>query len=212
VVLAVNLNRANGDSVTVPGILNNHEGYEMRVYLQRGQTDTSLPTSHFDVEKSTNFYELGYKLAGQDTTLLLNQYNEQRRLLSSVPYRRVWQQPKTTSSDPALALDYTARRLLFAGRYTATDSVGRTSDAELLPDGRVRGLGDFRAYSPNLDFVVTLGNDRDNLFLTNANRRRQLMTYSISGDTLRLYAAKAVDVPQPSLEQGRLQYTLVRRR
>ncbi|MCC3157370.1 hypothetical protein LJ737_08970 [Hymenobacter sp. 15J16-1T3B] len=203
-----------GRSVPVDAVLNNHEGYDLNLRLQPGRTPTALPTSHVNPDQQErSAYELAYYLGPTDTTLRLNRYGASQTLRDAVRYQRVRRRyDRNAEQDhvPEVLLS-TVRGLLFAGRYAATDSSGRTAAAELTADGQVRGLGPLRRYEPNLDFVVTLANDRDNMRVQ-AGKHARTMTYHLHGDTLRLYAARIVQTPEPQLLQGKLHYTLVRQR
>ncbi|OON69750.1 hypothetical protein B0919_07435 [Hymenobacter sp. CRA2] len=209
--LSINLNAAVGDSVPVPASLNNHEGYPMGLFLRPAIKANALPTNHFDPDKTGSFYEFSYRITGPDTFLVLNHYDQRKRLLDAVRYRRVLRNNQRMREMDLI--EYAVNRQLFAGRYAATDSAGRTSNVQLTTDGRITGLGPWRWYQPTTDFVVILANDVDNLQIsTKPNASGSTMTFRVSGDTLRLYAAKVVETPKPELVQGKLHYTLVRQR
>jgi hypothetical protein len=213
VALGINMQPPLGRSVRVGAILNNHEGYDLNLRLEPGLTPTALPTSHVNSDQAEpGTYELGYHLSPADTTLQLQRYNKRQKLQQAVDYQRVSRQYAGEDAQVGEALLTTVRRLLFAGRYAATDSTGRRSTAELTADGQMRGLGPLRRYEPNIDFVVTLANDRDNMMVSTVNKRFLHLTYQLRQDTLRLYRARVVERPEPQLLQEQLLYTLIRQR
>ncbi|QJX45747.1 hypothetical protein HMJ29_01860 [Hymenobacter taeanensis] len=206
VALSIDPQQVTGDSLTIGASLNNHEGAAFNAILRQGLQLTSLPTTWPDYEHPTNFYELSYRLVAQDTIVLLNKYNEHKRLLHSVLFSRVPGVPFSETA-PSDALQYSVNRQLLAGTYTATDAKGSKKQVRFSPTGQVEGLGGFRQYYLATDFVVTVENNLDNIIFDIGTKRQQDYVYTISQDTVRLYAAR---VAEPDLLRGPLQYTLVR--
>ncbi|TGE10416.1 hypothetical protein [Hymenobacter fodinae] len=206
VAFSVEPGRANGDSLLVDANYNNHEAATFQVVLRPGLQPTSLPTTWSDYAQLTNFYELAYRLSPTDTVLVLNKYNQQKRLLQSVSYSRIPGVPPSNSA-PSDGLQYFVNRQLLAGTYTALDAKGNKKEVRFTPTGQVEGLDNFRQYYVATDFVVTVENNLDNLIFDIGTKRQQDYVYTISHDTVRLYNAR---VAEPDLLRGPLQYTLVR--
>lgn len=208
VALSIDPRQAAGDSLSIGASLNNHEGASFKAILRQAQQLTSLPITWPDYEQPTNFYELSYLVAAPDTVVLLNKYNQQKRLLQSVRFSRIPGVPFSETA-PSDGLQYFVNRQLLAGTYTATDAKGNKKQVKFTPTGQVEGLDGFRQYYIATDFVVTVENNLDNLIFDLGTKRQQDFVYTISRDTVRLYQARVQD---PDLLRGPLQYTLVRAR
>ncbi|KAA9338254.1 hypothetical protein F0P96_05265 [Hymenobacter busanensis] len=207
VALAINPARRAGDSLLVETNLNNHEAGQFMLYFRPGRKAASLPTSRVDYDREGGFYELAYVTSGTDTTLQYQHFNKREKPLETLSFRRV----RGLTAAPGATAEAVQRvaNAVLAGSYTALDSAGRRSRVRLRPDGTVQGLPGVRSFRLATDFAQTLANDRDNLLLNPGSKRPQLCTYTLRGDTLRLYAARIVE---PELRQGHLRYTLVRQR
>ncbi|TGD78883.1 hypothetical protein [Hymenobacter wooponensis] len=208
VALSVQPRRASGDSLLVDANYNNHEAATFQVVLRPGLQSASLPTTWSDYAQPTNFFELAYRASATDTVLLLNKYNQQKRLLQSVQYSRIRGVAQSTSA-PSDGLQYFVNKQLLAGTYTALDAKGNKKQVTFSPTGQVEGLDNFRQYYVATDFVVTVENNLDNLIFDIGTKRQQDYVFTISQDTVRLYNAR---VAEPDLLRGPLQYTLVRGR
>ncbi|GAB2966277.1 hypothetical protein GCM10027048_40650 [Hymenobacter coalescens] len=209
---AIDLSKPRADSVAFDAILNNHEGGLLQVYLRPGRQPQSLPVSYVDYEDEGSSFELSYGRQGTDTLLQLRKYDRRNRLRESVSYRRVRFRPTNLQDEPALnqGLAYAVRQVMLAGRYTGTDSVGRAVQAQFLPDGHVSGLGSFRTYTVNIDFIGP-ENNLNMLFFDQYTARQRTLAYRITRDTLQLFAVRP-DAEHINLSPGRRHYTLVRRR
>jgi hypothetical protein len=208
VALSIDPQQAAGDSLPIGASLNNHEGASFKAVLRQGLQLASLPVTWPDYEKPTNFYELSYRIVASDTAVLLNKYNQQKRLLQSVQFSRIPGVPFSETS-PSDGLQYFVNQQLLAGTYTATDAKGTKKQVRFSPTGQVDGLDNFRQYYVATDFVVTMENNLDNIIFDIGTKRQQDYVYTISQDTVRLYNARVVE---PDLLRGPLQYTLVRAR
>lgn len=208
---ALDLRRAQADSVPFDAVLGNHEGGALQVYLRAGRQAQSLPVSYVDYNDEGSSYELRYGRQNADTVLVLDKYNRQNHRRESVTYRRVLVR---VSRDGVEAMNQGLKRAvnqaLLAGQYSGTDSVGQRVQVQLTPDGRVTGLAPFRSYEVNIDFVGPQSN-LDKVFFNIYTPQQRTLAFRFSHDTLRLYAAKP-DAEQIELHPGRLHYTLVRRR
>ncbi|MFD2721673.1 hypothetical protein ACFST9_23355 [Hymenobacter monticola] len=203
--MLINPARLSGDSLVASLGLGNHEGSSMTVYFRPGLHANALPTNYRDYDAPGSFAELSYRTTVRDTALVLTTYNKSRRVLAQTSYQRI---PGASLTD-LVSLNRAVRHLLFTGRYVGTDSLGRSTRLEFNDNGRVKGLKGFRTYDVTTDFIG--GVDLDNLVLDLDSEHRREMSYGHSHDTLRLYAARWVEEEVPTLVQGRLLFTLVRR-
>ena len=175
----------------------------MSIYFKPGLQPNSLPTSYRYYESAGSFSELSYNIGASDTTLVLTTYNKNHKVLARATYQRV----HGASLANLVALNQAVRQLLFVGRYTGTDSIGRAVQMEFTASGRFQGLNGFRAYDVQTDF---LSDTIDYLTLDAETKHIRHMGFRRSADTLRLYAAREEDNPVPTMVRGRLLFTLVR--
>jgi hypothetical protein len=209
--LALDLRQRRQDSVAVTAIENNHEGAALLVLLRPGRRAQALPLryAYYEDDQGTT-YELGYSRQAADTVLTLRTYDGTGRLREQTPYRRV--RPAKGRPDEVLprSLKQAVHQAVLAGQYAGTDSAGRPAQARFDADGQVSGLGSFRRYEVNIDFIGP-ENNVNKLFLDPYTDRQRTLAFRFRGDTLRLYAVQH-DAEQINLRPARLHYTLVRRR
>lgn len=205
----ISLARQAGDSLEVTLALNNHEGGSLTVYFRPGLQATSLPTSYPDYEVLSNFTEISYVLGPGDTMLVLTTYSKARTIVDRSSFRRV----PGVRVGKLEGLNTAVNRLLFAGRYTGLDSLGRPVQLQLTADGQLRGLPGVDTYYVSTDFGGGPGNNIDNLTLSYQNTPVRTLGFQHRVDTVRLFATRlAFDKDSvETLVRGRVLYTLRRR-
>ncbi|AYL97290.1 hypothetical protein [Mucilaginibacter celer] len=205
--LAINLDSAEKDSTVVGVSLNNHEGASFTLFFKPGHQPNSLKTNWPDYEVNSNFYELGYQIAGSDTSLLLYHYNKNNHIISSVKYTRVL--PKQTDKGMEYGITYITNKLLISGNYELTDTNGTTSKISFNNEGKVSGFAGYETYYVNTDFVAGPQNDLDQFSFNIGVQQQKDYLFKINKDTLNIYN---IDFSADSvhLKWGELKYKLVR--
>ncbi|MFD1466622.1 hypothetical protein ACFQ48_00180 [Hymenobacter caeli] len=211
---------AAADSTHADVAFNLHEGGEMTVLFRPGTSATSLP-AHTSLGEDATSYELAYQISATDTVLYFVKRDQQhQREIGRFAYRRVAR--GKTDKNPVEQLgdeaSHTLNRLLVAGAYVGTDSLGKQLRVQFLPDGQVRGLP-FRMYHVLEDFIgPAIG---DEILFNMYKKGGEGFAVDFGRDTLRLYSVhSAVEAPADPTRQdsalvfhrGLLRYQLVRQR
>ncbi|TGE28537.1 hypothetical protein [Hymenobacter metallicola] len=207
---SISLAKQSADSLVVGLGLGNHEGGNLTIYFRSGLQPNSLPTNWPDYEEPGNVSEISCQVGPRDTTLVLTTYSRDRKVVRRVSYERV----PGVAADEIVALNRAVNTVLFAGRYTGQDSVGRPVQIQFTPDGRVQGLPGATSYDTSTDFGGGPGNDIDNVTFSNAARADRTIHFTRNADTLRLYSTTLLEPVDdaPTLTRGHLLYRLVRQR
>src|SRR5450432_1673859 len=193
VVLHISASGATGDSVIIdaPSI---HEGSIFIIYFKPGLTATSLPTNISDGDTKGAFYELSYKISGNDTSLTILRYDKFNKIIGQTKYLRA---PKSSEE----ALQFMVNKTLFAGNYKAEDSSGKISVLKLTNDGIATGLPDFKKYYVLTDFVGGPETNFDEVCFDIETKNQRCYAFEIVGDTTNLYDVKE-NTEQETLQRG----------
>ena len=195
-----------GDSMGISGSLNNHEGLAFNIYFRKGHTETAIPIAYSDNDGS--FYELDYTIANNDTTLVVCHYGKDNQLIAKRNFTK-WKQPVADYDEPS-PLQRMVNKVLFAGKYKATDDAGKTFDWELTSGGIALGVEGHNTYYIFTDFIAEEpGYMVDELCFDEHEKTQKPFIFSIKGDTTYLYQAKENN-ERTKIEKGDLKYTLVK--
>jgi hypothetical protein len=189
------------DSLEVGAVGIHEGGYDFVVYFRPGITPTSLPTNIKDEEIEMGFYELGYELTNEDTSLIIYHYNKNKKLLDQTRYIKV---PRNTEG----ALQYMVNKILFSGNYKAIDSTGEATNIQFSNDGIVTGLPNFKKYYVLTDFVAGPENRVDEVCFDIQTPNQTCYAYQIKADTISLF--EEAEKESDTLIVGQLKYKLVR--
>lgn len=201
VELNIDTNQTKGDSLEI-GSPSIHEGMSFFVYFKPGIATNSFPTSLIDYDNESNFYELGYLITSQDTTVLIYHYNSNKKLIGQTEFKRV---PKNSEG----ALQYTVNKTLVAGKYQTTDTRGKSITFQLTNDGKVIGLPEFTKYYILTDFVAGPLNNLDEICFDIQTKKQKCYAYEFKGDTINLYET-IENEDHVTLTLGQLKYKLVK--
>ncbi|HEX8021566.1 hypothetical protein [Mucilaginibacter sp.] len=205
--LAINLDSTEKDSTIVGVSLNNHEGTSFTIFFKPGHRPNSLKTNWVDYKVRSNFYEIGYQIAGVDTSLVLYHYNKNNQVTDSVKYTRVL--AKQVDNDMGYGISYITNKLLISGKYEMLDANGVTSKISFTNDGKVNGFPDCETYYVNTDFVAGPQNDLDQFSFNIGTQKQKDYLFKTNRDTLNIYN---IDFSADSLhlKWGDLKYRLIR--
>ena len=201
VELYINPDEATGDSLEIgaPGI---HEGTSFMIYFRPGLTHSSLPTNIVDYDSTSNISELGYNISNGDTSLILFNYNKDKRITYQTKYLKA---PKN-SDEP---LQYMVNKTLFAGSYKAEDSTSQVSILKFTNDGQLYGLPNYKKYYVITDFEAESDNSVDQVCFDIQTDNQRCYGFTVRADTINLYDLKeSMDTTQ----FGELKYKLVKQR
>lgn len=196
----IDTGKASGDSLEIgaPGI---HEGASFIVYFRPGLTGTSLITNIRDENTESNFYELGYNISENDTSLRILHYNKEKNIIGQTKYLR---SPKNAAG----SLQFIVNKTLFAGKYRVKDNSGKISYLTFTNDGRVVGLPGVQEYYVLTDFIAGPENNVDQVCFDIQTNHQQCYAFEMEQDTIRLFGIKA-GTDLDLLQKGPLQYELV---
>lgn len=201
VEIDIDTTKAIGDTLEV-GAPSIHEGYSFRIVFKTGLTKNSVQTDIIDYENENNFYELGYDISNQDTTLIIYHYDKNKKLLGQIKYKKV---PKNSES----ALQYMVNKTLFSSNYKTVDSLGQTLTVNFSNDGNVTGLPNCKKYYVLTDFVAGPENNLDQVCFDIQTDNQRCYAYEIKGDTIKLYDTKESE-DHIDLLLGQLKYKLIK--
>lgn len=207
VSLNIDFSMLKGDSVDVSASLNNHEGYLFSLYLREGQDERSLATGHTSMDNPGAFYELAYTINNNDTSLVLNHYDKSKKLLDKKAFTKVTG-VQSENGEP-YGLQYMANKVLLAGKYTATDDAGKTSEVILTDDGMVTGLGTHSTYFIFTDFLGGDETNLDEMAFDERTKNQKPYIFEINADTVWFFQAKENE-ERTLLIKGPLKYTMVK--
>jgi len=208
--LIINLADERTDSTHIGYSLNNHEGSDFVLYFKKGQMETSLKTGLPDYDIKSNFYELGYSLIGNDTSLVLYHYNKERKIINKIFYTRVALKAED-ETDAAWGITYITNKLLITGKYLAIDTAGTNSSVEFGNDGKVSGFQGYKSFYINTDFAAGPENNVDDIVFDLNTKTHRPYIYNFKDDTLYFYVEGA-NADSTELVPGKLKYKLVRQK
>ena len=187
-----------GDSIFV-GAPSIHEGTSFYAYFRPGLKANSLPTN---INGSTeNFYELGYEVNNQDTSLYLYRYNKDKKIISKEKYIKVRSNYKS-------ALEFMVNKTLFSGKYEYIDSTGIARKVTFTDDGKIVGFYNYSKYYISTDFIAGPENNLDEIILNLYSNDQKEYAYIIKGDTIYFYDA-IENKYTLELKLGKLRYKFV---
>ncbi|MDQ2770834.1 MAG: hypothetical protein M3Y54_10070 [Bacteroidota bacterium] len=207
------------DSTLMQLNYNMHEGDEASIYFRTGRQPNSLPLrSHSETGKR---YEISYRISAADTALFLLEYSMRGKLIRQNRYQKTLvASAQGTESNQAFhqAVDYPLNKILVAGKYEGTDSLGHRVQVTFSPTGYVSGIP-FRKYHVMEDFIGPVIGDE--IIFDMYTKHQHELAAVFRPDTLRLYtvlsateAAKDTTLSDSILvfRRGILRYQLVRKR
>ncbi|MGX7666731.1 hypothetical protein [Flavobacterium pedocola] len=202
VQLDIDTAQITGDSleVSAPGI---HEGYGFKILFKQGLTKNSVKTNIINYDSETDFFELGYDISNRDTTLIINRYNKNKKLLKQVKYKKA---PKGADD----VLKYMVNKTLFSGTYETIENSGQKMTLTFSDNGAVTGFENHKKYEVITDFVAGPENYPDLICFNNQTDKQSCYTYRINGTTIKLFDIKETEDGEYSTEPGELRYELIK--
>ena len=196
-----------GDSILVSARWNHKESYLYNIYLRPGKGAHSLQTTHPYSNYGSDYLEIAYTIEKGDTVLQMNRYDNAGKQKESKTYLRVTG-PQGPDSEP-YGVQYVANKVLFSGKYKATDENGKTMDVELTDDGLVKGFGTHTLYYIYTDFDGDELTNLDEMAFDAFTKTQKPYIFEIKDGNILLYQALQND-ERTQLIRGDLKYTLVK--
>jgi len=203
--VTIEMDSIKNDSLDAGVSLNNHEGSDFTIYFKTvGNKHNSLKINRKDYEVKSNFFELGYCIKNNDTSLLIYHYNKDNKLLDSTRYLKVIQ--SESNNDMGYGIQYITNRILITGKYTFTDSTGHVEKIGFTNEGDVAGFLNFKTFYINTDFIAGPENNLDVIDFDINNNQKEY-AFKFNADTLSLYETKD-NADSSLLVLGKLKYRL----
>jgi hypothetical protein len=200
--LSIDTTGISADSLFVGVGWNNHEGSNFYMRLTRGESNNSLPISQSDYDNPANFYELAYEVTVTDTFLVLYHFDKGKKLLDKSRFSRVTYESASISD----GLQGYVNSVLISGKYKLS---GDRQTVEFNNAGIVTGLGHFKKYFIQTDFVITMDNDADNIIFDVYSKNQARFAFKIRQDTIDLYRTTS-DSLEMEMRIDSLSYRLIR--
>lgn len=187
-IMYIDTTQLKGDSITVPVVLNNHEGTNVSLNFQPGKNTTT-------VEFGDD--ELSYKLKNGDTTLIIYHYNPQTKETATAQYIKIM--PNKPAGGLAAGMNIAINKAILSGKYEGTDAAGKNIRAVFTDDGKVSGLPGLTTYYVQNDMIADPDHSHDEIIFNLNNKGQKAYSFIINKKTLNLYDnAEQVKSNKPS--------------
>lgn len=212
--ITIDTNRIINDSLDV-GAGDPHEGGDFVLEFRNGTHANSLTTNivcydttnHYE---NSNYVELSYALKNSDTSLWLNEYTSDNRLVDQTQYIRALRKPND-STFKVDGISYLVNKNLISGVYRGQDTSGKAIEVRFDDYGNVFGFSDFRGYYVNTDFMGGPENNLDQIYFDLQTKNQRVYAFVITADTLNLFETKDNE-DSTLLLRSDLKFKLIRQR
>lgn len=195
-VLNVNTAETKGDSLIVRVGKAAHQLTYATLYFRPGKKPNTVIMSDTDV---------GYHIVGKDTIMTL--YFMLRGKPDSMQYiKAVHSMPRKNVGD---GLDTMLNKGLIAGKYNLQEN-GITKEVDFAVNSNVTGLGKYKTYYINNDFIKGMHNV-DGLTMDMHTKQESGLAFKIKADTLDLYTTYVNEKTEQTTLLA-LKYHLVRKK
>jgi hypothetical protein len=194
-IMYIDTAQLRGDSISVPVVLNNHEGTSTTLNFQPGKNTTTVEFGND---------ELSYKLKNGDTTLIIYHYDTQTKETATAQYIKA--STKNPEGGLAASMSMAINKAILSGTYEGTDASGKKINALFTDDGKVSGLPGLTTYYVQNDLIADPEHSHDEIIFNLKKKDQKPYSFIINKKTLTLYNnAEQVKSNKPS-------YTLKRKR
>lgn len=202
-VFYINTKNINGDTIKIAAGYGNHEGGELILRFKPGSNKETLIIGDYG-----QGYDLGYKVEAGDTSLILYEYDNKKKISHTIQYiKAVNNQP---DSEIGYGLNYLINKGTIAGKYYLIDSLNNRPMVIFTNSGKVSGLADFKTYFIENDFGDPMSN-LDGICFDIYTKRQTDYAFKIKTDTLNMYDTHP-NADSSELVLGVLKYQLVRKK
>ncbi len=180
-----------------------HEGSMFVVDFKRELNSNRLQTNIVDYENESNYFELGYTLTKNDTTLIIYKFNENKKVIGQKKFKKV---PKNSEG----AFQFMVNKTLFQGNYKINDDSEKSLNVKFSHDGIVIGIPNVKKYYILTDFVAGPLNNLDEICFDIDTDKQKCYAYEIKGDTINLYETLENE-DHVTLEIGAMKYKMIKK-
>ncbi len=199
----------SNDTIEIGASLNNHEGYNFRVFLSQGQEIKNLKTDLTDYENESNYYDIGSEIIDNKTYLILYHYNSSNKLLDKIKFTKVKVNKK--EDDLSEALQQIVNEKIFTGKYLLFDSTNIPLKVSFKSDGIISGHPEFKNYYVFTDFIGGPKPKVDEICINFRTEKSINFVFKAKKDTLFLFNEVGDGLPGGvPLDFGELKYKLVK--
>ena len=174
-IMYIDTTQLKGDSITVPVVINNHEGTKVSLNFQPGKNTTTI-------EFGTD--ELSYKLK-KDTTLIIYHYNSDTKETSTAQYIKAMD--KLPAGGLQAGMSIAINQAILSGKYEGTDAAGKNIRALFTDDGKVSGLPGLTTYYVQNDMIADPNHSHDEIIFNLNGKGQKAYSFIINKKTLSLY-------------------------
>lgn len=201
--------KIQGDSLDVGVSWNNHEGSHFTLYFTTGIKQNNLKINLPDYDEKANFYELGYEVMNNDTSLFLYHYSNANKILDKKQFTKVYNGDQS-DGDAGRGLQHIVNDKLFCGEYLLVNNPISKTTIQFKKNGFVTGLSDFKTYLIMTDFLGGPYSNLDEVIFNLYPGKMKSYAFQMSGNRVDLYETTEEE-SQGLLKRGKLKYSLVRK-
>ncbi|QHS55487.1 hypothetical protein GWR56_08020 [Mucilaginibacter sp. 14171R-50] len=175
-IMYIDTAQLKGDSISVPAIINNHEGMDVTLRFQAGKNTTTIELGGD---------ELSYKVKNGDTTLIIYHYNPKTKETATAQYIKAMQ--TMPSGGLADGMNYMINQAILSGIYEGTDAAGKKVNARFYDNGKVSGLPGLTTYFVQNDLIADPEHSHDEIIFNLNAPGQKVYSFIINKKTLSLY-------------------------
>lgn len=191
--LKIHKNNLNKDTLFVPSGINNHEGYDFKVWKSNQSGKLEYANSMLEWEESRDFI---FRYNTADTSISILVKNENDSLVESIDYVRILNHEYANESNES-AYDYLGRKFILNGKYQILDATMKDLGIfEFEPiKGKISGFK-YAYYTIATDFIGDLVYPSDYIILRpepGIYSDQQFLCMIHRNDTIFLYETVDID-------------------
>ena len=194
----INTDHVKGDSIIVSTVIGNHEGGDAVLKFQPGKSPSTIILGDGD---------LSYSIENGDTTLMLSQLDETKKLRKTKYVKAL---NKQADDDNDYGMNYLINKNLISGNYTLTNSLGSKTKVTFNSNGKVSDFPAVKTFLINTAFGDPMSN-LDYIVFNFNTKYYASYAFKINADTLNLFETGA-NADSTELVLGKLKYKLVRQK
>jgi hypothetical protein len=154
------------DSINVVAIVNNHEGYSFKLFLEK--TSDAIMVKAFPNEiANKDIFEIRFDI-NNDSVIKLVTFDEKGNIIESVDYLKVSRESDANAN--LTIADLMSMRIVFGGDFRLFDNNNKElSQVSFYSTGSVKGFPGYKNYRLLNDFIAS-GVEFDYLMLSNDSK------------------------------------------
>jgi hypothetical protein len=208
VAFLIDQSTLKGDTLNVDGSLNNHEGFNFNLFLDKITNGNSILTDISDYETKDVHFNIEYNITSKDTILILKKITNSNKCLEQIKYTRV--SDKLSDNESGLGINTFVNKNLFAGKYSLVIPKAKKQSIELTADGKIIGWKDYNEYEVMTDFDMADDDECvDQIILKNGDKL-QTFGFVFKGNSIKFYNLINLDPEGIDVKLGKPKFDLVK--